>query len=168
MQTLEAIKTRRSVRSYSDTQKLTPEQIAEVVEYWLYAPSAHNQQARKFFIVTKQKDLDFLGELMQWWKMIPKSSWVVLACFDDSKLKSTDFIQQDMWASIQNILLAIHDKWYWAVWVWTYPRENLVDEIKKYFDFPTNIIPFAILAIWVPNEEFMPKNLKVDWKIEIL
>jgi|BioPla2DNA2_1021312.scaffolds.fasta_scaffold434622_1 nitroreductase len=33
MQTLEAIKTRRSVRSYSDTQKLTPEQIAEVVEY---------------------------------------------------------------------------------------------------------------------------------------
>lgn len=168
MQTLEAIKTRRSVRSYSDTQKLTPEQIAEVVEYWLYAPSAYNQQARKFFIVTKQKDLDFLGELKQWWRMIPKSSWVVLACFDDSKLKSPDFIQQDMWASIQNILLAIHDKWYWAVWVWTYPHENLVDEIKKYFNFPTNIIPFAMLAIWVPNEELMPKNLKVDWKIEIL
>ncbi|HOG15295.1 MAG TPA: nitroreductase family protein [Candidatus Absconditabacterales bacterium] len=168
MQTLEAIKTRRSVRSYSDTQKLTPEQIAEVVEYGLYAPSAHNQQARKFFIVTKQKDLDFLGELMQWGKMIPKSSGVVLACFDDSKLKSPDFIQQDMGASIQNILLAIHDKGYGAVWVGTYPRENLVDEIKKYFDFPTNIIPFAILAIGVPNEEFMPKNLKVDGKIEIL
>jgi nitroreductase len=33
MQTLEAIKTRRSVRNYSATQKLTPEQIAEVAEY---------------------------------------------------------------------------------------------------------------------------------------
>jgi nitroreductase len=33
MQTLENIKSRRSIRIYSKTKKLTPEEIYEVVEY---------------------------------------------------------------------------------------------------------------------------------------
>ncbi len=168
MQTLEAIKTRRSVRTYSQNQKLTPEQITEVVEYWLYAPSAHNQQARKYYIITKQTDLDFLWNLMERWKMIPNASWVILACFDQEKLRSPEFIQQDMWASIQNILLATHEKWYWAVRIWTYPHEEPIKELKKHFNLDENITPFALLSIGVPEWELMPKNLKIDWKIEIL
>ena len=168
MQTLDAIKTRRSVRTYSATQKLTPEQIAEVAEYWLYAPSAHNQQARKYYIITKQENLDFLWNLMEWWKMIPTASWVILACFDKEKLVSPEFIEQDMWASIENIRLAAHEKWYWMVRVWTYPNEKPIKEIKTYFKLATNIIPFAILPIWISEWELMQKNLKTDWKIEIL
>ena len=133
MQTLENIKSRRSIRVYSKTEKLTPEQIAEVVEYWLYAPSADNQQARKYFIITKQEDLNFLWNLMERWKMIPNASWVILACFDEEKLIDEEFIQQDMWASIENIRLAAHEKWYWMVWVWTYPNKKPIEEIKKYF-----------------------------------
>ena len=168
MQTLEAIKTRRSVRNYSATKKLTPEQIAEVIEYWLYAPSAHNQQARKYYIITKQEDLDFLWNLMERWKMIPTASWVILACFDENNIRSKEFIEQDMWASIENIRLAAHEKWYWMVRVWTYPHEEPVIGIKKHFNLEENIIPFAILPIGIPEWELMPKNLKIDWKIEIL
>ena len=68
MQTFENIKSRRSVRIYSKIKKLTPEEISEVVECWLYAPSADNQQARKYYIITKQEDLNFLWNLMEWWK----------------------------------------------------------------------------------------------------
>ena len=165
MQTLENIKTRRSVRQYSKTEKLTPEQIYEVVEYWLYAPSAHNQQARKYFIITKQEDLDFLWNLMERWKMIPTASWVILACFDEEKLVSQEFIQQDMWASIQNIWLAAHEKWYWMVRVWTYPHEKPIEEIRKYFKLNNNITPFALLPIWFPEWEVRPKNIDAQWKI---
>lgn len=168
MQALETIKTRRSIRNYSSTQKITPEQIAEIVEYWLYAPSAHNQQARKYFIITKQKDLDFLWNLMERWKMIPNASWVILACFDSDKLRSPEFIQQDMWASIQNIWLAANEKWYWMVRVWTYPHEEPINWIKEYFKLPENTTPFAILPIWIPEWDPMPKNMKTEWKIEII
>lgn len=168
MQTLETIKTRRSIRTYSSTQKLTPEQIQEVVEYWLYAPSAHNQQAWKYYIITKQEELDFLWNLMERWKMIPNASWVILACFDNDKLRSPEFIQQDMWASIQNIRLAAHEKWYWMVRVWTYPHEEPINWIKEYFKLSENITPFAILPIWIPEWELMPKNMKTEWKIEII
>lgn len=165
MQTLENIKSRRSIRVYSKTEKLTPEQIAEVVEYWLYAPSADNQQARKYFIITKQEDLNFLWNLMERWKMIPNASWVILACFDEEKLIDEEFIQQDMWASIENIRLAAHEKWYWMVWVWTYPNKKPIEEIKKYFKLSDNIVPFAILPIWIPEWEIRPKNINIEWKI---
>ena len=168
MQTIEAIKTRRSVRTYSQSQKLTPEQIAEVAEYWLYAPSAHNQQARKYYIITKQEDLDFLWNLMEWWKMIPTASWVILACFDKEKLVSPEFIEQDMWASIQNIRLAAHEKWYWMVRVWTYPHEEPIKEIKKYFKLDENITPFALLQIGIPEWVAREKHIKNEWKIKII
>lgn len=168
MQTLDTIKTRRSIRTYSQTQKLTPAQIAEVVEYWLYAPSAMNQQAWKYFIITKQSDLDFLWNLMERWKMIPTASWVILACFDEKNLRAKDFIQQDMWASVQNIRLAAHEKGYWMVRIWTYPHQDPINEIKKYFKLDENIIPFAILPIGIPEWETVPKNVKTEWKIEIL
>jgi len=167
MQTLEAIKTRRSVRTYSQNQKLTPEQIAEVAEYWLYAPSAHNQQARKYYIITKQEDLDFLWNLMEWWKMIPTASWVILACFDENNIRSLEFIQQDMWASIENIRLAAHEKWYWMVRVWTYPHDEPVNEIKKHFELGENITPFALLPIGIPEWATREKHVKNEWKIVI-
>mgnify|MGYP003312935249 CR=1 FL=1 len=168
MNVLETIKSRRSIRTYSSTQKITPEQIVEIVEYWLYAPSAYNQQSRKYYIITKQPDLDFLWNLMEHWKMIPTSSWVILACFDNDKIRLPEFIQQDMWASIENIWLAAHEKWYWMVRVWTYPHDWPVNEIKKYFKLPENITPFALLPIWIPEWEIWPKNMKTEWKIEIL
>ena len=92
MNVLETIKSRRSIRTYSSTQKITPEQIVEIVEYWLYAPSAYNQQSRKYYIITKQSDLDFLWNLMEHWKMIPASSWVILACFDNDKISVADYV----------------------------------------------------------------------------
>jgi nitroreductase len=167
MQTLEAIKTRRSIRTYSQTQKITPEQIAEVAEYWLYAPSAHNQQARKYYIITKQEDLDFFWNLMERWKMIPTASWVILACFDKEKLVSPEFIEQDMWASIQNIRLAAHEKWYWMVRVWTYPHNEPLNEIKKHFNLENNITPFALLPIGIPEWVAREKHIKNEWKIVI-
>ena len=168
MQTLEAIKTRRSVRTYSQTQKITPEQISEVAEYWLYAPSAHNQQARKYYIITKQEDLDFLWNLMEYWKMIPTASWVILACFDENNIRSKEFIEQDMWASIQNIRLAAHEKWYWMVRVWTYPHIEPVNEIKKYFKLEKSVIPFALLPIGISEWGTREKTINKEWKIKIL
>ena len=100
--------------------------------------------------------------------MIPSASWVILACYDENNIRSMEFIQQDMWASIQNIWLAAHEMWYWMVRVGTYPHQEPVNEIKKYFKLDENIIPFAILPIGIPEWGIAPKNVKTEWKIEIL
>lgn len=167
MDTLSAIKTRRSIRTYKN-EILDVNLISEIVEYWLYAPSAHNQQARKYYIISKNEDRMFLADVMEYGKMLYNAWWCVLACFDNDFLRSTEFVQQDMWASIQSILLAAHEKWVWTVWLWLYPHEEAMNKISQHFNLSKNIIPFAIISMWVQEWEIRGKNLKFEWKIEII
>lgn len=167
MDTLTAIKTRRSIRNYWG-EVLGTDLIFEIASYWLCAPSAHNQQARKFYVISKKKDRIFLSEVMEYWKMLTNAWGCILACFDGGFVRSMEFIQQDMWASIQNILLAAHEKWIWTVRLWLYPHEEPMNKIKEYFKFPDNVIPFAIISMWIKEGEVPDKNLKSEWKIEVI
>jgi nitroreductase len=106
--------------------------------------------------------------VMEFWKMLPDAWWAILACFDEDKVRSMEFIQQDMWASIQNLLLAAHEKNIWSVWLGLYPHKIEMEKIAQHFDLPQNIIPFAIISLWKKNWEIPEKILKDDWKIEIL
>lgn len=167
MDTLTAIKTRRSIRNYKE-EILDTNLIFEIIEYWLYAPSAHNEQARKYYIISNKQDRIFLSEIMEYGKMLPNAWWCILACFDNDSIRSIEFIQQDMWASIQSILLAAHEKWIWTVRLWLYPHEEPIEQISHHFNLPENIIPFAIISMGIPEGEMPNKNLKIEWKIEII
>lgn len=167
MDTLSAIKTRRSVRMYKN-QALDVKQISEIVSYGLYAPSAHNEQARKYYIISKKEDCIFLSEVMEYGKMLANAWGCILACFDKNSVRSMEFIQQDMWASIQNILLAAHEKWVWTVRLWLYPHEEPMKNISHHFNLSENIVPFAIISMWIQEGELPEKNIKSEWKIEII
>ncbi len=167
MDTLKAITTRRSVRNYTD-EKFDSKLLIEIISYGFYAPSAHNQQAWKYYIISKQEDHNFLWEIMDFWKMLPNAWGVILACYDKDMTKSEEFIPQDMWASIQNILLAAHEKEIWTVRLWVYPHENVMKTIAHHFNFPPNVVPFALISLWKQNWEIPEKHLKNEWKIEII
>ena len=167
MDTLSAIKTRRSVRNYKEGV-LDVNLVSEIVSYWLYAPSAHNQQAWKYYVISKEEDRKFLSDVMEYGKMLLTAWGCVLACFDNECVRSGEFIQQDMWASIENILLAAHEKWIWTVWLWLYPHEEPMNKISERFNLSENIIPFALISMGVQEGELFEKNLKSEWKIEII
>jgi nitroreductase len=134
----------------------------------LYAPSAHNQQAWKYYIISKKEDRIFLSEVMEFWKMLPNAWGAILACFDKEYVKSIEFVPQDMWASIENVLLAAHEKWVWSVWLGLYPHEVEMGKISKHFGFAENIVPFAIISLWIHEWDIPEKKLKWDDKIEII
>ncbi len=163
----EALKTRRSVRTYSN-EVPSQELIEKVIEMACYAPSAHNQQARTFFLIAKAEDRNFLGEVMEFGKMIPQAPWTVLAAYDTSSLRSPEFIQQDMGAAMQNLLLASHAEGLGAVWVGLYPHEAEMQAIHQHFQLPESIVPFALVAIGKPAGELREKRLKTEGKIQIL
>ncbi len=144
------------------------EELQTIAEYGLFAPSAHNQQARKFFLISKKSDFEFLGELMEFGKMIPHAWGVILATFDQEKLRSPEFIQQDMGACIQNILLTSHAQGFGAVWVGLYPHETEMQAIHQHFQLPEQIVPFALISLGKPEGTLREKNLKTEGKIQIL
>ena len=167
MDTLTAITTRRSIRNYTG-EELDIGLIKELLQYALYAPSAHNQQSWKYYIVSKKEDREFLSEVMEFWKMLPNAWWAVIACFDKDKVRSMEFVPQDMWASIQSFLLAAHEKWIGSVWLGLYPHEVEMKKIAEHFNFAENVVPFAIISLWKWVWELPEKILKDEWKIEVL
>ncbi len=93
---------------------------------------------------------------------------MILAVFDQEQLRSPEFIEQDMGASIQNILLASHAQGFGAVWVGLYPHEAEMQAIHQHFQLPEQIVPFALISLGKPEGALREKNLKTEGKIQIL
>ena len=63
-QVLEAIKTRRSIRSFSD-KPISQEDLAAIVEAGQFAPTAMNRQEFQFTVVTNKQKLSQLAQAIR-------------------------------------------------------------------------------------------------------
>ena len=54
MDTFEAIKTRRAIKKFDSTYKMTKEQVKSLMELAILSPTSYNQQNWRFVIVTDQ------------------------------------------------------------------------------------------------------------------
>jgi len=54
MDTFDAIKTRRAIKKFDSTYKMTPEQVKSLMELALLSPTSYNQQNWRFVTVTDQ------------------------------------------------------------------------------------------------------------------
>jgi len=82
METLEAIKTRRSVREFSD-RKVEKEKILEILDAGRFAPSGLNNQPWKFRIVRDRKEKELLAEQTRYAGII-RSAPAAIAVFLDN------------------------------------------------------------------------------------
>ena len=152
MEILKAIKERRSIRSFQ--KKDIPEDIVDkLIDALLWAPSAGNLQARKFFFV---KDARLKKEIVSAaldQSFIAEAPLVVVGCTDNSisgrygdrgvRLYSI----QDVSASIMGMMLVAHESGLGTVWVGAFDEE----EIAKLMNLPHNLCPVAIVPIGFPQ-----------------
>lgn len=166
MKVIEAIKTRRSIRTFLDTP-ITADQIIPLLESAMYAPSAHNEQPWQFLIIEDPQLLEKVSKIHEYVKMVETAPIGVLVCGDMKKDIANGFWVQDCSASTQNLLLAIHNAGFWAVWTWIYPQQELIQSFSTLFNLPADIVPFAFIPIWYPAEEGKVGNRFKQEKIHI-
>ena len=116
MNILEVIKSRRSVRDFTD-QKIPESAINVLVDALRWAPSAGNLQSRKFYFVFNEEVRNKLAQAglkHDFVSFIARAPLVVVACADlrlSSRYgeRGTNlYCIQDTAASVQNLLLAAH------------------------------------------------------------
>jgi nitroreductase len=91
-------------------------------------------------------------------KMIPRAKALIIPCFNTEILKDPEFIQQDMGACVQNILLAAHAKGIGSVRVGIYGKENQDKSLNSYLNIPEHLEIFNIIALGYPNTETPLRN----------
>ena len=116
MDTLECIKTRRSVRRYTD-KTIAEEVIKEILEAAITAPSGKNGQPWRFRIVTNPKDIEQLSELSVYKGWMKKAPCFVAVFLDQACSYSYVKDVQSCGAAMQNILLAAHSYKLGACWI---------------------------------------------------
>ncbi|VGO12928.1 NADH dehydrogenase [Pontiella desulfatans] len=155
METIKALMTRRSIRTWT-TEPVTDGERRIILEAAMNAPSAAD--ARPWHFVTMDDPSvikQFTG--MGGTEMLEESTFMVLVCGDVSKEIYPGFWPQDCSCAAQNMQLAAHDIGIGCVWIAIHPLEEREQVCRKILGIPESITPFALLAMGVPNEVLGPE-----------
>ena len=152
---LQTIVHRRSIRSYR-ADVVTEEQIEQILRAAMAAPSAGNQQPWEFIVATERDLLEEITKVHPYSKMLLESPAAILVCGNMSREKHADYWIQDCSAAVQNMLLEATHQGLGSVWLGVYPRQARIDGVRKLFNLPETIIPFAVVALGYAKEQPAP------------
>ncbi|MDR0462554.1 MAG: nitroreductase family protein [Christensenellaceae bacterium] len=167
---IEAIKKRKSIRNYNPNGKVSDEQIKELLEAAMLAPSACNTRPWEFIVVKDRKILDKIVDFHNWAKMLKtaQAAIVVIALPDVQIGKSGEGMwQHDCGATTQNILLQAAELNLGTCWCGLHPVEKYMNDTRELFKLQNNAVPFCVIAVGVPAEGFGSRGFfeesKVKW-----
>jgi len=111
MDSIEALKTRRSVRAYTD-EPIARATLEELIDCGRLAATARNEQPWEFVVVTEPEMLTKIGEATDHGRFIARATACVLVFCHDGK-----YYLEDGSAATQNILVAARALGLGACWV---------------------------------------------------
>ncbi|HNV47754.1 MAG TPA: nitroreductase family protein [Spirochaetota bacterium] len=137
------INTRRSVRKF--TSDTVPEgDIREILEAAMNAPSAMNEQAWQFIVLSGA----VLDQFLAINRNTPKGAPIGILVCGDRRTSRDDYYVQDCSAATQNILLAVHAKGLGSVWTTVFPDAR--KPVAQLLQLPDHVVPFSFTPIGLP------------------
>ena len=149
---MNSIFVRRSIREFLD-KPVENEKIEQILRAGMQAPSAKNQQAWEFIVVTSQEDKEKVSKMSPFSKLAAKAAVLIILLGNKDKMTVPDKWQQDMGACTQNMLLQIVKEGLGGVWLGVHPTQERIDSLKDIFGLPDNIMPFAVVCFGYSNKK---------------
>lgn len=153
MSTLDIIKSRRSIRNFQ--QKEIPKEITDKLkEALIWAPSAGNLQARKFYFIFKDELKKKLSEGALGQEFISECPLVIVACANLAKIEHYGdrgkeiYTICDVSASIENMMLTAFENGLGSCWVGAINEAR----IKMILNLPDQLRPIALIPVGSPDE----------------
>jgi nitroreductase len=170
MDILKAVKERRSLRDFQ--KKDIPDALLDrLAEALIWAPSAGNLQARKFYFV-KQPDIKnkiAAAALNQ--SFIAEAPLVIVGC-TDSRISGKYgergvylYSIQDVALSIMGMMLVAHENGLGSCWVGAFNEAD----IRKILDMPNHLRPVAIVPVGYPAKiPYPPPRVSIKDAVEVI
>jgi len=165
----EIIKKRRSIRSYDSTKQVSDEQIKELLEAAMLAPSACNFRPWEFIVVKDRDKLNKITEIDPHTGMLKTASCAIIVLLKpvaDSGRAGEAMWQHDGGATTENILLQAASLGLGTCWCGLNPHEEYMNGIRKLFDLSDDIIPFSCIAVGYAAEDFGSRGFYEESKVK--
>lgn len=168
MDFIEGIRTRRSIRQYIPNRDIPEEDINEILELAMMAPSGRNKQPWEFIVVNDKSKFPEITSIHPYCKFLEEASLAVVVCGNTEEEMAPGAWIVDCAATTENLLLACHAKKLGACWCGIYPDKERMRNFIRAFNLPGHIQPLALVVIGYPaNEPKQPEDRFKGQKIHI-
>jgi len=144
---------RRSIRKFDPTKPVTKEQLNQMLEAAMVAPSAGNSRPWEFIAITKRETLDAIAKSHQYAQMcLNATAAIIVVALPQTDALPEGYFAQDCAAATENILLEAVSQGLGACWCGVYPRNEHITNMRRLFNIQEPKIPFNVIAIGTPAE----------------
>ena len=157
METLKAIQTRRSIRSWTG-ESVSDEQLDILLRAAMTAPSSDNAQPWHFITVRDKARLQEMADTNKWTPMAGKADMGIIVCGELALEETPGMWLLDCSAAIQNILLAATDLGLGAVWTGVHYDPELANNFRKMLHIPEGVEPHSMVLVGHTAKESRPKD----------
>ena len=158
---LSVIKKRRSIRKYTN-QAVTDEQIRQLLEAAMAAPSADNIQPWEFVVVRDPALKRGMARTHPWSDMAADAAVVFVVCGDE---RVSNHWVEDASAATENLLLAATALGLGAVWVGIYPNTSNEAHVRQVLGIPKEMRVLCLVPIGHPAESKPPRTKYREEKV---
>jgi nitroreductase len=157
LDTVTAIKTRKSVRKYTEGS-ISDELLGTVLNAGFCAPSAHNRRPWHFIVIRDRDRLNTLADVYRYSKMLKTADLCIAVCADKEIQSTHDFLVADCCAAIENMLLCAHSLGLGGVWIGVAQNTEWSDSLRGILELPERIVPAGLISLGIPDTEYCPRE----------
>ncbi len=154
MDILEVIRSRRTIRKYSD-EPLAPDIVTKLLEAGRWAPSARNNQPWKFIVINNKDIIRDLASVIQTGKYIADVSLAIAVVVDPEARR---FLESGS-AAIYGVMLEAHALGLGTGWIGCYDGAQ-EEPAKKILGIPDEERLQAIITVGYPSD--IPEKTRKD------
>lgn len=147
MDVMEAIKSRRSVREFTD-EIVNDKALEEIIDAGRWAPSGLNNQAWRFIVVSDRDSNEKLSGLTHYGSIIKNAPVLIAVFLDRNEMYDHTKDVQSIGACIQNMLIAIHSMGLGAVWLGEILKKK--EGVNSVLGAPDTFELMAVVALGHP------------------
>ena len=159
MDTLELLKSRRSIRKYKSTP-VEEEKIQKCLEAAQWAPSASNKQPWEFMIVTNPEFRKKMAAVHPYAKFITESP-VVFIPLTDPRIHA-DYHQSDTALATMQFMIMAHSLGLGTCWAGVINKSLIENEIKQMLNIPEKLRVLALVAVGYPDHSRSSSRKSLD------
>ena len=149
---------RVSIREYLD-KEIEKEKIEKLLLAGMSAPSAKNQRAWEFIVCDDKELLTKISEKCKNHYMAKDAPLAIIVLGNKDKVISPLYLEQDLAAATENILLEATHLDLGSVWLGVAPNEERMNNIKEIFELSDNYYPLSIIVIGYPKKEVVKERV---------
>jgi nitroreductase len=157
MEAEEAIRTRRSIRSYH-AKPVEGEKIERILEAARWAPSAGNLQSVEYIVVKSPETRELLSKAALGQDHVREAAVDIVVCCNFSKISHYGsrgkelYSLQESGACIQNMMLVAHGLGLGTCWIGAFDEAK----VRRAIGAPQDVKPVAIITVGYAAEK--PKS----------